>query len=494
MSNDQRTLTLKVAADIEVARNQLNGLVGVVGDTATKVDASLSKMDAGFASIGKGLTTGKAVLAGFIGGIAEGLTEKLAELPSLLIEASKNAIEFGKSVAEGAAKVGIGTDFLQEFRYAVTEAGGTAAKADISLGKFSVTLGKAADGNKVAAGAFTKLGVDIADASGNLRPTETVLRDVIDAISKISDPARQSSDAMAIFGRTYMDIMPVLKDGPEGLSKTAEAMRALGISLSPEEIGKLDELGKKMINVKEVISVELAAAIGDNADAIIGIGQAAANAIEGVAGLFQQMKAISLLYSQGDFSSMLTNSKEQMQALASPKGVLDYADKKLAAAKNFNPFTGGSIFHSAGQVANAQAFRDDVMASYLNDTFPIAGASAGAKAGGKVIPPPTKLPPKPKAAKAGPAPYDLEGNVAGLLANPAKLSKDIATAESALSGLDGSATTCRANWIRHIASARPSRRIWRRGSLTRSPVGRNLATCWSTPLPASAPRSCRAGS
>ena len=193
-------------------------------------------------------------------------------------EAIEKAIEYSETLVKTGQQLGVTTKFLQEFRFAATQTATSAEAADKSLAKFSVTLGRAADGNKVAAEAFSKIGVKIADSAGNLRPTEAIFRDVADAIAKIPSPAGQASAAVALFGRGGQSLLPILLAGADGFNKFGVEADKAGLVLADNTIEHLEELSNATKKVKNEISAELARVIGDNAEALIHLGEAAGEA------------------------------------------------------------------------------------------------------------------------------------------------------------------------------------------------------------------------
>jgi hypothetical protein len=80
--------------------------------------------------------------------------------------------------------------------------------------------------------AFTALGISVTDAQGNLRGTEEVLLDVAERFAGMEDGAGKTALAMAMFGRSGADLIPMLNAGRDGIGQmTAEAQR-FGLEIS----------------------------------------------------------------------------------------------------------------------------------------------------------------------------------------------------------------------------------------------------------------------
>jgi hypothetical protein len=375
VADDTKTLILKFQADTELARVELKQLVGTLGNTAAEVDQRLARIEAGFARANKGVSTAAVAIGSALGTIAGNL---IAQVPSALIQLTQASVEAAGSIKNTAEQLGITTDQLQDFRLGASKAGVELNQADAALDKFVQTTGKAASGNRAAVDSFKAIGVEIADANGNLKPFSTLLPEVFDGIAKLPDPARQAAAAIALFGANGDDLLPFLRQGSQGINDLAAASEALGLKLSPETIDRLDKLGNKADEIRKVITVQLASAIGENADAILALGSAAQSAISGVAGLLRQMQAIKLLVSKGDVGTLLFSSAEELEAIATPKGRLDYANKRLADLQ------GGD---RPSLIPGARAERDAAFEAYLASQFPVPGGGRPAAAGGKVTPP-----------------------------------------------------------------------------------------------------------
>lgn len=279
-----------VASSVAAMRDKLDDLKGTsraafdeMGDAAKKganrvesaareTSAATSRMRtaAGGASTAfKGM--GVAALA--VGATIVGLG--LGSLARDLYDVAKAGLEYAGSLGETAQSLGITTRFMQEFRYAATQNGASVSGADNALGKFSITLGKAFDGAKPAIAAFTSLGINMLELerASDSRRFELVA----DAIARISDPARQSAAAVAIFGRGAREIIPTLQQGAEGFRLQAEEARKYGLVLSDDQIQKADKTADKIDQLTQALQAKIAGVVADNADKIGDLANSLAN-------------------------------------------------------------------------------------------------------------------------------------------------------------------------------------------------------------------------
>lgn len=171
----------------------------------------------------------KGVFAGFtvdLGAAAHKVGEALAEIPRAIGEVINRADELGKM----GAKLGIPVEALSQLQHA-------ADMDDVSLDSLSTGLRKLAQnmttvGNGPAQQALAQLGVNARDASGKLRSTQDVLGDVADKFAHLHDSAGKTALAMAIFGKSGSDLIPLLNEGRAGLKDMADESDRLGLTIS----------------------------------------------------------------------------------------------------------------------------------------------------------------------------------------------------------------------------------------------------------------------
>lgn len=223
----------------------------------------------------------KAGLAGFVGALSVGT----------LIAAGKAALDYAGSLGEVAQSLGVTTRELQTFRYAVSQNGGTAEDADQALGKLAISISKAQSGSKQAAAAFGAVGVQLADLRTKSR--EEILGQIADQMKATGGAAANAAAGVAIFGRGFLKIAPTLDQGSAGLNNLSAAAQKLGIVLSDKQIAEADETADKLDALQTVLKAQIAGAVADNADAIIGLANAiaevareAANAIRWLKGFY----------------------------------------------------------------------------------------------------------------------------------------------------------------------------------------------------------------
>lgn len=315
MADDVAKLLVQVSATTELLRQNLTKAERAVADFERDTSRRLQKVDGNFSKLGGGLGKVKSALGGFTTGAITGLLASLSV--GTITTAIKNSLDFAGGLGEVAQQLGVTTKFLQEFRFAAGQNGATMEQADASLGKFTLTLGKALNGAKAQAGAFSSLGVSIRDANGNIRDSDAIFNDVADAIARIPDPARQAAAAMQIFGKGYGPILPLLKQGAAGFRASAEEARQFGIILSDKQIQDADKTADKISALQDALKIKVAAVVAENAGAIGEL----ANGLADLAGKAVRATAefIKFVNGQSTGAKILRGISENLPGANAPK-------------------------------------------------------------------------------------------------------------------------------------------------------------------------------
>ena len=184
---------------------------------------------------------------------------------AVAFESGKKALEFASAIGDVAAKAAVSTDTLQQYRYAVTQLGGTAQDADAALIGFAKAFGDAQVGlSKKAANPFLALGLD----PKSFKDTEDALQAVIVKISNLASTAQQSAIADKL-GLTSM--LPAIRAGADAINGLRDAAQDLGVVMDADTIEKADEAKKKMTELGQVTMVQLNTALVDLAPLLVSI-------------------------------------------------------------------------------------------------------------------------------------------------------------------------------------------------------------------------------
>ena len=162
--------------------------------------------------------------------------------------AIKNAVvkfaDLGEAIQKGALKAGMSVQQYQRMKY-VSEQSGTSIEAmEGSLSKLNRTVGDAAAGkNQSAAALMSRMGIATRDANGQVRSAIDLLPEIADGFKRNENPTTRARMGMALFGKSYAEILPLLVEGSAGIKSNIERFNRLKGVLSPEDVAAAKDLG-----------------------------------------------------------------------------------------------------------------------------------------------------------------------------------------------------------------------------------------------------------
>lgn len=144
--------------------------------------------------------------------------------------------------------------------------------ADVAVESLVNTMGRLARSQSDAvrsntskqAEAFRKLGIEAANADGSLRSSMDVIEDFADRVKEFGTTPEVLAAGMDIFGRSFQQLIPLLKGGSEGINEMMQEARDLGLVMS-EEAGRnaeafndnITRLNSALLGLKRQIVAEV---------------------------------------------------------------------------------------------------------------------------------------------------------------------------------------------------------------------------------------------
>ena len=125
-------------------------------------------------------------------------------------------------------RTGIAVETLSSFKLAADKSGTSIEGFATGMKGLSRVMFEAASGGKEAKEAFSAVGVSATDDVGKLRPLDQVMLDVADRFASMADGAEKNALAMKLFGKSGMDLIPMLNLGRKGLQENIDKMQKFG--------------------------------------------------------------------------------------------------------------------------------------------------------------------------------------------------------------------------------------------------------------------------
>ncbi len=276
-------------------------------------------------------------VAGLVAGLSVGMFTNII----------KGALDYAGSLGEVAQQLGVTTRDLQTFRFAAGQLGVSQAEVDKGLGKLTITLGQVAAGAKAPTAALNAIGIAAKDVAG--ADTGTAFRMIADGLEQIPDRAQRAAVEVALFGRTSAKLDTLLSGGSKAINELSLAAEKLGVILSDEQIQKADETADKLDALKTVLSAQIAGAVANNADAILGLANALVSLVGSIGQAMNAWRQMEAQFNAGVFG-MLGNEREaakwrgaNFQSGKQPTIAGKSVTIDLGPAKSPKPMGGGSI-------------------------------------------------------------------------------------------------------------------------------------------------------
>lgn len=228
-------------SNIELARAyvtivpSMEGAQETIASELSGVDFS-SQGSAGGADFGDAFSSallGAGSIALSIGSqIASGLAEGATALANFTAQGGAYADE----VLTMSTNTHIATEDLQAYMYAAELVDVSTETLTSSMARNVRSMNSAADGTGAVADAYAALGVAVTDSDGNLRDSQTVYWELIDALGQVDDYTQRDALSMQIFGRSAQDLNSLIAVGSDGMAQYAQQAQEAGAILDGDTL------------------------------------------------------------------------------------------------------------------------------------------------------------------------------------------------------------------------------------------------------------------
>lgn len=263
------------SANDNISKGALGGALDALSSRAPGAAAGLTKLG------GAGL-----VAAAAIGAV------------TVAAAAARNAMAFADEIGDAAQKIGVTTDTLQEFRYAIHQVGGEAGDADEALGQFTQTLGKAQVlGTAKNLPPFKALGLDPKE----LGDVDNALKVVLERLGRVQSEAQRQALAKALGLEKFI---PLAREGATKIDELREAARRLGYVMDADLIKKAGDANDKLEDLQQIIKVQLNSALVEIAPVILEVANALADAAKATRFFFDKLNELNTWAANHDVLAM----------------------------------------------------------------------------------------------------------------------------------------------------------------------------------------------
>lgn len=146
----------------------------------------------------------------------------------------KSAAKAGDEFDKMSKRLDVSAQTLSELKFAAELSGASIDDIEKSMKKLSKSAVDADRGLLTYKRAFDELGVSITDTDGKLKDTETLFNEVSQALVGLESNTKKTALAQELFGKSGTKLLPLFREGADGIAALREEARFLGITYSDE--------------------------------------------------------------------------------------------------------------------------------------------------------------------------------------------------------------------------------------------------------------------
>jgi len=236
---------------------ETKGMGDILDSVGSKFGVSLpdsvkSSMNsfASFSAVGVGAVT--AVIA---------VVKKLVDAEKALVQLTTEQASNADEILTMAQITGLDTDTIQEMQYASELIDVSFDTIKGSMTKLKRNMDSARDGNEELTESFADLGVAITGADGQLRSSEDVFYDTIDALGQIDNATERDTVAMKLLGKSAEELNPLIIQGTDTLKAYAEESHNVGAVMTEDELsalGAVDDAYQRLQETQDAMKQQIA--------------------------------------------------------------------------------------------------------------------------------------------------------------------------------------------------------------------------------------------
>lgn len=234
----------KLQREISNTEQELKKMNGDLKETEA-AGSKLGRVGVVFQEVGGKITAAGKALAPF----SAAATAALGAMVGVAGKAAASADD----LVTLSKQTGISTDQLQLYAAAADLVDVSVEDMAKSQQKLKKSMFTASEGGATAE-YFERLGVSVTDANGNLRDSNDVFMEVIEALGNMENETERDALAMEIFGKSASNLNPLIEDAGKTYSEVSQMLSEHGLSpLSEEELQKANQFQDSLDTIKLIL-------------------------------------------------------------------------------------------------------------------------------------------------------------------------------------------------------------------------------------------------
>lgn len=166
---------------------------------------------------------------------------------------ASGVIQATESTSNLARELNVSYNELTAIQLAAQLSGASAETLAKAFTKAQVTITKAASGGREAVQALAEIGLSASDFQGLTSSEQFTL--IANAINGITDPAQRAAAAVAIFGRSGAELLPVFRELGSNLQQSQELLAQFNGGVSAGQAEQVNAIGDAFDKVGAAINI-----------------------------------------------------------------------------------------------------------------------------------------------------------------------------------------------------------------------------------------------
>lgn len=258
---DKRTkdwqITLnKAEAELAQTRRELEKTtkeLNEYGNEAKQAGAASGDVDGKSSSLFSTFKSGASSVAG--------VTGAMIGFAVAIYQQVKVLADYADELKRLSSELGFTTDQLQELQYIGDDVGVSLDTIGAAIKRLIANMDTAKTGSGEAYDSFQALGVSFRDSAGQLRDSEVVFSEIIDALGKISNETERSAIAQDLLGKSATELNPLLEAGGAAMKDLAKEAHDANAVMSQGTIDALDTAGDRLDHWWQILKATTGEAI-----------------------------------------------------------------------------------------------------------------------------------------------------------------------------------------------------------------------------------------
>ena len=181
---------------------------------------------------------------------------------------TKKSLEAVDAIGKTADKLGISTDTLQEYRFALDLAGVSQAQVDKGLEQVVARVGELKNETGSLLTFLDKYNESLGDQIRQTRTTDEAIDLLTEAIADETDATQKAALARAAFGRSGVAMVNGVRDGTAAFRESREELREWGGVISEQAIRNAEKAQDELTRLGTFLDVTFKNIVAENAQQI----------------------------------------------------------------------------------------------------------------------------------------------------------------------------------------------------------------------------------